>query len=78
MLTGGVNRLTDLHITLTGIGQMMTEFVEFVSADPERLHRLFTAFGFSRVMRHATRAIDLNGSAAATKASFAERDIVLA
>lgn len=35
------------------------EFIEFVSADPERLHQLFTTFGFSRVMRHATRAIDL-------------------
>ncbi len=35
------------------------EFVEFVSPDPARLHALFTAFGFSRVMRHETRAIDL-------------------
>lgn len=35
------------------------EFVEFVSPDPARLHALFTAFGFSRVMRHATRALDL-------------------
>ena len=35
------------------------EFVEFVSPDPERLHALFTAFGFSRVMRHASRPIDL-------------------
>ena len=35
------------------------EFVEFVSPDPARMHALFTAFGFSRVMQHATRAIDL-------------------
>jgi 4-hydroxyphenylpyruvate dioxygenase len=35
------------------------EFVEFVSADPARLHALFTAFGFSRVMQHAARAVDL-------------------
>ena len=35
------------------------EFVEFVSDDPARLHALFTAFGFSRVMRHAERAVDL-------------------
>ncbi len=35
------------------------EFVEFVSPDTARMHALFTAFGFSRVMRHATRAIDL-------------------
>ncbi len=35
------------------------EFVEFASPDPDRLHRLFLEFGFSRVMRHAERAIDL-------------------
>ena len=35
------------------------EFVEFASPEPERLHALFTDFGFSRVMRHATRAVDL-------------------
>jgi nicotinamidase/pyrazinamidase len=37
------------------------------------------AQGFAvTVIEHATRAIDLNGSAAATRRSFAERDIVLA
>jgi nicotinamidase/pyrazinamidase len=37
------------------------------------------AQGFSvTVIERATRAIDLNGSAAATRASFAERGIVLA
>lgn len=37
------------------------------------------AQGFSvTVIERATRAIDLNGSAAATRRSFAERDIVLA
>jgi 4-hydroxyphenylpyruvate dioxygenase len=35
------------------------EFVEFASAEPERLHALFLAFGFSRTMRHAERDIDL-------------------
>jgi 4-hydroxyphenylpyruvate dioxygenase len=35
------------------------EFAEFVSPDPARLHALFTAFGFSRVMRHRDRAVDL-------------------
>lgn len=35
------------------------EFVEFVSPDPEMLHRLFTGFGFSRVLRHRTRAVDV-------------------
>jgi 4-hydroxyphenylpyruvate dioxygenase-like putative hemolysin len=32
------------------------EFVEFVSPEPEKLHALFTGFGFSRVMRHRERA----------------------
>jgi len=34
-------------------------FVEFASSDPSALHRLFLDFGFSRVARHVTRAIDL-------------------
>lgn len=34
------------------------EFVEFASAEPERLDALFQAFGFSRTMRHRERAID--------------------
>lgn len=35
------------------------DFVEMASPDPEALHRLFLAFGFSRTMRHATRAVEL-------------------
>lgn len=35
------------------------DFIAFASPEPERLDRLFTTFGFSRTMRHATRAIDL-------------------
>lgn len=35
------------------------DFVEFASPDPEALHRLFLDFGFSRVARHVTRAVDL-------------------
>lgn len=35
------------------------EYVEFTSPDPGTLHRLFLEFGFSRVMRHRERAIDL-------------------
>ncbi len=35
------------------------EFVEFASPDPDALHRLFLAFGFSRVARHGRKAIDL-------------------
>ncbi len=35
------------------------EFVELTSPDPDALHRLFVGFGFSRTMRHATKAIAL-------------------
>ncbi|HNN92145.1 MAG TPA: 4-hydroxyphenylpyruvate dioxygenase [Pseudomonadota bacterium] len=34
-------------------------FAIFASPDPERLHQLFLAFGFSRTQRHASLAIDL-------------------
>jgi 4-hydroxyphenylpyruvate dioxygenase len=34
-------------------------FVEFASPEPDKLDALFRAFGFSRTMRHAERAIDL-------------------
>lgn len=42
------------HLGLRGIS-----FVEFASNDPAKLHALFTAFGFSRVAKHSSRAIDL-------------------
>ena len=35
------------------------EFVEFASKDPDRLAELFRAFGFSRLMHHVTRPVDL-------------------
>lgn len=35
------------------------DFVQLAGPDPEALHRLLVAFGFSRTMRHATRAVDL-------------------
>ncbi|MAZ48118.1 MAG: 4-hydroxyphenylpyruvate dioxygenase [Halobacteriovoraceae bacterium] len=35
------------------------EFIEFSAKDPQALHRLFQAFGFSRIMRHNERKIDL-------------------
>lgn len=35
------------------------DFVEFVSPHPEKLDALFKAFGFSKLMRHRTRPIDL-------------------
>lgn len=34
-------------------------FAVFASKDPDALHRLFLAFGFSRTQRHATLTIDL-------------------
>ena len=42
------------HLNLQGI-----EFIEFSSSDPKALHELFLAFGFSRVMRHQEKKIDL-------------------
>ena len=35
------------------------DFVEFVAPQPEMLDTLFKAFGFSKVMRHETKPIDL-------------------
>ena len=41
------------HLGLRGI-----DFVEFVSPEPEALHKLFLEFGFSRVAKHKTKNID--------------------
>lgn len=35
------------------------EFVEFSSLDPQALHELFLAFGFSRVAKHKVKSVDL-------------------
>lgn len=35
------------------------EFVEFSSAQPNELHKLFIDFGFSKIARHSTQDIDL-------------------
>jgi 4-hydroxyphenylpyruvate dioxygenase len=40
-------------------GLLGIDFVELASPDPEALHRLLLAFGFSRTMKHATRDVDL-------------------
>jgi 4-hydroxyphenylpyruvate dioxygenase len=45
---------TENHLKLQGI-----EFTEFSSEDPKALHELFMAFGFSRIMRHESKKIDL-------------------
>ena len=34
------------------------EFTEFSSPEPEKLHNLFLAFGFSRLMAHKDKNID--------------------
>ena len=75
------------HLTPTGLGGYLRErgltrltlvglafdYCVRYSAEDARAQ----GFGVT-VIEKATRAIDLNGSAAVTKASFAERDIVLA
>ena len=35
------------------------EFIEYSSDEPQKLHDLFMAFGFSRLMRHESKKIDL-------------------
>lgn len=40
------------------IGLDGMEFIEFSSLQPERLHRLFSEFGFSLVARHDARQVD--------------------
>lgn len=42
------------YLDLCGI-----EFTEFSSANPEALHNLFQAFGFSKLMTHKSKKIDL-------------------
>ncbi|MEZ4743713.1 MAG: 4-hydroxyphenylpyruvate dioxygenase [Bdellovibrionota bacterium] len=44
---------------LNPIGLDGIEFIEFSSASAERLHELFTEFGFSKIMRHEKNSVDL-------------------
>lgn len=46
--------MADNYLDLCGI-----EFTEFSSENPKALHELFLAFGFSRLMRHESKNIDL-------------------
>lgn len=41
------------------VGLCGIDFVELTSPDPDALHRLLQAFGFSRTMRHASKDIDV-------------------
>lgn len=54
--------MSENYLNLRGI-----EFTEFSSEDPAALHELFIAFGFSRLMRHKSKKIDL----------YQQNDIVL-
>jgi 4-hydroxyphenylpyruvate dioxygenase len=45
--------------TQNPLGLEGIDFVEFASPDPDALHRLFLDFGFSRELRHMTRAVDV-------------------
>jgi 4-hydroxyphenylpyruvate dioxygenase len=46
-------------MSLNPVGLQGLDFIEFASPEPERLDRLFQAFGFSRTLHHPTRRIDL-------------------
>ncbi len=41
------------------LGLSGISFVEFASAEPQRLHELFSGFGFSRTRRHRKHQVDL-------------------
>jgi 4-hydroxyphenylpyruvate dioxygenase len=45
--------------TTNPLGLAGIDFITFASPEPEKLHRLFLAFGFSRTMRHESKAVDL-------------------
>jgi 4-hydroxyphenylpyruvate dioxygenase len=51
---GDIGMTSQNYLDLDGI-----EFVEFSSPEPTKLHQLFLEFGFSRLMRHKNRNIDL-------------------
>lgn len=46
-------------MSLNPVGLQGIDFIEFASPEPERLDRLFRAFGFSRTLHHPIRRIDL-------------------
>lgn len=45
--------------TTNPLGLRGIDFITFASPEPDALHRLFLAFGFSRTMRHHAKAVDL-------------------
>jgi 4-hydroxyphenylpyruvate dioxygenase len=51
--------MTTLSSITNPLGLDGIDFVELAGPDPDMLHRLLLAFGFSRTMRHRARAVDL-------------------
>jgi 4-hydroxyphenylpyruvate dioxygenase len=49
----------EAHLPPNPTGLTGIDFVELASPDPDALHRLLVAFGFSRTMKHASREVDL-------------------
>lgn len=45
--------------TTNPLGLRGIDFITFASPEPEKLRALFLAFGFSRTMRHASKAVEL-------------------
>jgi 4-hydroxyphenylpyruvate dioxygenase len=48
-----------IDTTTNPLGLCGIDFLTFASPEPEKLRALSPAFGFSRTMRHATKAVDL-------------------
>jgi 4-hydroxyphenylpyruvate dioxygenase len=46
-------------MSINPVGLQGIDFIEFASPEPDRLDRLFRAFGFSRTLHHPERRIDL-------------------
>jgi 4-hydroxyphenylpyruvate dioxygenase len=51
--------LEELEMNTNPVGIAGISFVEFASSTPEKLEKLFLEFGFSKVMRHEKKAVDL-------------------
>jgi len=45
-------------MSLNPVGLEGIDFIEFSSSEPEKLHKLFVAFGFSKIMKHQQKKID--------------------
>ena len=59
MTTPTTTKTAPNDLATNPVGLRGIDFVELTGPDPDMLHRLLQAFGFSRVMRHRDKAIDL-------------------